>query len=75
MDALYSAGIDRKLYRLWFLLNKNTKIRVRTALGDTEYREVGELIGQGSGGAGLVSGSNLDKGVTKFFNNSEEMFC
>ena len=72
MDALYSAGIDNKLYRLWFQLNKNTKIKVRTALGDTEYRTVGELIGQGSGGAGLVSGSNLDQGVTKYFSNSED---
>ena len=44
MDALHNAGIDHKLYRLWFLLNQNTKIRVRTALGETKYRKVGELI-------------------------------
>ena len=28
MDALYSAGIDNKLYRLWFQLNQNTTTKV-----------------------------------------------
>ena len=37
-------------------LNQNTKISVRTALGDTA----------------LVSATDLDQGVTDYFNNSEE---
>jgi hypothetical protein len=27
MDTLYNAGISGKLYRLWFMLNKDTQIR------------------------------------------------
>ena len=41
-------------------------------MGTTEWEEVGETIGQGSSGAAVVSGSNLDEGVSQYFNNSDE---
>ena len=33
MDTLYMAGVQGKLYRLWFELNRNTQIRVKTGVG------------------------------------------
>ena len=60
MDTLYEAGVDPKLYRVWYNLNKNTVIRVKTGSGYSEWAEAGELIGQGTGGGALVSSINLD---------------
>ena len=48
----------------------NTKIRVKTAVGDTEYGDAGELVGQGSGGAALVSALNLESAVNGMFEGS-----
>ena len=45
-------------------------MRVKTAVGLTEYAEVGEIIGQGTGGGALVSAANLDGGVSEYFNES-----
>ena len=72
MDALAKANVNEKLYRLWFLMNKNVKIRVLTGVGLSEYREVGELIGQGSVGTALVSSLNLDLEVNEYFDNSTD---
>ena len=47
MDTLHEVGVDPKLYRTWFLLNQNTTIRVKTGNGYTEWRSVGEILGQG----------------------------
>ena len=33
MNALFSAGVCGKLYRLWFKLNENTRIAVQTGVG------------------------------------------
>ena len=70
MDTLYSAGIVGKLYRLWFLLNKN-KIRVKTGFGMTESAATRENVGQGSIGGGLISALNLDKTMSAYFSGSD----
>jgi hypothetical protein len=36
MNAIYNCGIKGKLYRLIYNMNKDTKIRVRTAVGETD---------------------------------------
>ena len=54
------------------MLNKQTKIRVLTGLGLTEYKEKGELIGQGTLGGAMVSASNLDSRVNDYFQTSDE---
>ena len=59
MDTLYDIGVDPKMYRTWFLLNKNTTIRVKTANGYTDWRNGGELLGQGSGGGAMAMAKNL----------------
>jgi hypothetical protein len=45
MNTLFEAGVDPKMYRVWFNLNKNTVIRVKTGSGHSEWAEAGELIG------------------------------
>jgi hypothetical protein len=72
MDTLNDIGVDPKLYRTWYLLNKNTTIRVKTGNGFTEWRNVGEILGQGSGGGAMASAANLDRGVDLYFEGSKD---
>jgi hypothetical protein len=44
MNSIYNCGIQGKLYRLIFTMNKDTKIRVRIAVGETYEKETGENI-------------------------------
>ena len=52
MDCLDKKGVSRKAAKCWFKLNENTEIRVNTAAGMTESAEAGDLVGQGTAGAG-----------------------
>ena len=70
MAALYEAGVKGKLYRLWYELNKETEIKVKTGVGTTKTAMVGETVAQGSIGGGLASSLNLDVEVNNFFNGS-----
>ena len=56
-------GADPKAVRLWYKLNEDTRIRVRTGAGMTRVGEVGAVIGQGMIGGSLVSQAVLDDGV------------
>ena len=71
MDCLDKNGISRKAAKCWFKLNKNTEIRVNTAVDMTECAEAGDLVGQGTAGAGLVSQLNLDTGLQQYFGKPE----
>ena len=70
MSALYEAGVKGKLYRLWYELNKETEIKVKTGVGTTKAATVGETVAQGSIGGGLASSLNLDVEVNNFFSGS-----
>ena len=70
MAALYEAGITGKLYRLWFELNKETNIKVKTGVGVSGTARVGETVAQGSIGGALASSLNLDVEVNNFFSGS-----
>ena len=48
-------GADPKAVRLWFKMNEDTQIRVRTGAGMTRVGKVGAVIGQGMIGGALVS--------------------
>ena len=67
MDTLHQVGVHPKLYRSWFNLNKQTSIKVNTAVGVSESAQAGELIGQGSAGGAIASQINIDKGMDAFF--------
>ena len=56
-------GADPKAVRLWYKLNDDTRIQVRTGAGMTKFGEVGACIGQGMIGGALVSQAVLDDGV------------
>ena len=71
MNVLYDSGIRGKLYRLWFLLNSDSQIRVKTSVGVTEVAATGENVAQGSIGGGLVSALNLSETMTDYFSRSD----
>ena len=73
MDTLYRAGVRGKLYRLWYMLNKDTQIRVKTSFGLTDTAATGENVAQGSIGGALLSSLNLDKTITSYFSGIEEV--
>ena len=73
LETLEALKVNKKAVRLWYLMNKNTKISVKTAFGETDEAEVGDCLGQGTAGAGLVSAANLDLGLQKYFNNSQNV--
>ena len=60
LEIMEYLGINKKAIRMWYLLNKGTKIKVKTAFGVTEQAAVGDCLGQGTAGAGLVIAANLD---------------
>ena len=72
MDTLYEAGIRGKLYRLWFMLNNNAEIKVKTSFGLSEKADTGENVAQGSIGGAIVSSLNLSKTIGKYFAATEE---
>ena len=60
MDSLsQEAKVDNKSYRLWYKLNQNAKISVKTSVGESESKSISDSIGQGSMGAALVSSLNI----------------
>ena len=59
MNSIYNCGIKGKLYRLIFNMNKDTIIRVKTAVGETNEIETGENIGQGTLEGSNISAANI----------------
>ena len=70
MGELYDVGMNQKLCRLWFKLNSDTIIKVKTANGLTEEAAAGPCVGQGSAGGALNSQFNLDRGIQSYFEGS-----
>ena len=60
MSTLGEAEVDPRIYRNWFGLNQRCTISVVTGSGMTEEGEARETVGQGSGGAALVSQMKVD---------------
>ena len=74
-DALltcYKREANPKAVRLWAKLNENTKIKVKTSVGESESEEVGAVVGQGTIGGALVSQAVLDEGVKDHFSPGNE---
>ena len=72
MQTLHDIGVNPKAARLWYKLNEGTEISVKTASGMTERKVVGDVIGQGTSGAALVSQVNLDRGLMEYFGGSQD---
>ena len=71
LNELYKSNVKGKLYRLLYMMNKNTRISVQTPVGITEECDTGEGVGQGTLEGALVSAVNLDSGVNGYFHDSE----
>ena len=70
MDTLnVTAGIDAKSYRLWYKLNEDTDIAVKTSVGLSRTARIKDSIGQGSVGAALVSSLNIGAALNVTFKN------
>ena len=71
MDTLdKEAKVDNKSYRIWYKLNAETRISVRTSVGDSAEKSLMDCLGQGSAGASLVSSLNIGCAVDKAFKYS-----
>ena len=56
MDTLNKkANIDAKSYRMLYKINANTKISVKTSVGESKSAPIDDSIGQGSFSAALSS--------------------
>ena len=55
-------------------MNKSTKIKVRTAVGESKEINAFENLAQGSIDSAIVSSNNLSKGVDDFFSTSDSEF-
>ena len=67
MSELYKKRIKGKLYRLIFRMNQNIRISIKTAVGETEEKDTGNGVGQGTVEGAGVSSSSIDGGVTEEF--------
>ena len=67
MNEIYKNEVRGKLYRLLYMMNQNTRIRVKTPVGITDAADTGEGLGQGTVEGALASSINLDNGVQDFF--------
>ena len=55
LNNIYAAGVRGKNYRMWYKLNKNSKISVKIpGIGLSEEKNTGELIAQGTIGVALI---------------------
>ena len=67
MQELHSIGVDPPAHRIFFRLNENTRIKVKTGCGYNEFEEVRDILGQESGGAAKLSALNLSKKLDRMF--------
>ena len=70
MDTLYNNGIMGKLYRLIYEMNRETKIRVRTAVGTASAEHAGECVGQDTLDGAIISACSIDYTVNSIFSKS-----
>ena len=74
LDTMYTlktkANIDNTDYRLWYKLNENTKIRVKTSVGESDAKLVKNSLGQGSFGAALASSINIGCAIQDTFHET-----
>ena len=69
---IYKRKIKGKLYRLIYILNENTRIRVRTPVGISDAANTGPTVGQGSISAAILSANSLDGGIEEYVHPKTE---
>ena len=71
LNELYKSNVKGKTYKLIYEMNKDTRVKVRTAVGDGKFEETDEGLAQGSMEAAIASTNSISNGVTDFFSESE----
>ena len=71
LNELYNSNIKGKVYKLIHELNKDTRITVRTPVGDSSPEELDEGMAKGSLDGAIVSSNSISKGLEGFFEDSE----
>ena len=66
------ADISDKDYRMWFKLNEDTKIAVRTSVGESKTELIKNSVGQGSFGAALASSINIGCAIQDTLKNKNK---
>ena len=69
MDALYNCDVKGKIYRLLYMMNKDSIIQVKTGVGLSEKEESGANVSQGTIEGAIVSAANANQGITLAFND------
>ena len=72
-DCLERLRVNKKAARVWNKLKKDTEVVVKTTSGMTGPAKVGDCLGQGTPGAGLVSQANLDHGINSYFSGCKDV--
>ena len=71
LNSIYESGIKGKLYKLFYELNIDTLIQIRSSSGLSEIGYTGENITQGSVSGAIISAKNLDSGIQSYFKFSQ----
>ena len=53
-------------------MNQNIRISVKTPVGDTDFEDTGEGVGQGTVEGSIVSATSLDKGISESFDKDSD---
>ena len=71
LDVVYTLHKEVKIcekdYRLWFKINEDANITVRTSVGESGTRLVKNSIGHGMFGAAVASSLNIGRALKKTF--------
>ena len=71
LNETYRANVKGKVYKLIYEMNKDVRIKVRTAVGDSDVKELNEIVAQGSLEGAVISTNSISKGIDDFFSDSE----
>ena len=67
LNEVHKSNVKGKLHKLLYEMNKDTRITVRTAVGDSDKRLTGENMAQGSFEGAIISSVALATGTSDFF--------
>ena len=70
IEALERMEVKKKVLRIWYKLNEDTHISVKTSIGRTEMKDVGALVRQGSGGAAVGTHAKINIGLKNYLGGS-----
>ena len=73
-ETFEKMSVNKKACRLWYKLNDQTEIQIKTAVGMSDSAMVGPLVGQGSGLAAVGSQAMVDYGLYDYFGDSGDEY-